>query len=150
MKHTIILSIALFATAAHADDHDIANIGCEGKSEVTVSGRIDQITTKGKPPVHTDVATPAAPVAIADAAAPLAPPKSMISDDALLGMPATSTVGDAKNAGANAAPGWDFKAGCVDYTQKFWSWRISKCKSVDATWVSPGEGKYLPGKEPKQ
>lgn len=137
MKHTIILSIALFAATAHAGDQDIANISCDGKSDVIVSGRIDNVITHGKPPVHTDVAAPA--------------PTSMISDDKLLGMPATSTVGDAKNAGANAtSTGWDFKAGCVDYKEKFWAWRISKCQSVDATWVSPGEGKYLPGKEPKQ
>lgn len=141
MKYTYIaLSIALLATAASAasaasaEEPDTASIGCEGKSQITVSGRIDAVATRGLPPVDTAIA-PAAVV-------PLAPAAQMITDATLYGMPSTSTVGD---AGTPAAT-WDFKENCVDYTEKFWKWREDKCKAADATWVSPGLGNKLPGK----
>ena len=146
MKHTYIaLSIALLATVVSAAEPDTASIGCGGASQITVSGRIDAVAMQGLPPVDTvdTVDTANAPTAVVPAAVvPLAPASQMITDATLYGMPSTSTVGD---AGAPAAT-WDFKANCVDYTEKFWQWRVSKCLAADATWVSPGLGNKLPGK----
>ena len=37
----------------------------------------------------------------------------------------------------------DFSKECVEYTGKFWEWRISKCSSLNPDWKSPGIGKTL-------
>lgn len=139
MKRIVIIA-ALAASTVSAAEQDAALVSCEGKSQVAVMGRIDGVITKGLPPTHTDtqvevdVPTLVTPDMVADAAKPESPAKSMISDDKLMGMPPTSTVG-------NPAPTWDVATECTGYKGKFWQWRIDKCQAADPKWVSPGLGK---------
>lgn len=57
------------------------------------------------------------------------------------------TEADSSNLVVSDEPvntGFDFVAECVQYREKIWAWRESKCKSISPDWKSPGIGNYLP------